>query len=96
LLSAKWCVEKKSIAPMTIQELMAVLPVEFHSLVNDLIIIKSTANEASLIKIDLALKDFIVNELEKCSLAADTISKPIIDVNLLNQFFKNILTNDHR
>jgi hypothetical protein len=96
LLSAKWCVEKKSIAPMTIQELMAVLPVEFQSLVNDLIVIKSTANEATLIKIDLALKDFIVNELEKCSLAADTMSKPIFDVNLLNQFFKNILTNDHR
>lgn len=96
LLSAKWCVEKKSIAPMTIQELMAVLPVEFHSLVNELIVVKSTANEATLIKIDLALKDFIVNELEKCSLATDAMSKPLFDVNLLNQFFKNILTNDHR
>jgi hypothetical protein len=92
LLSAKWCVEKNKIAPMTIQELMTVLPFEFHNLVNGLIEIKSTANEADLVKLDKALKDFIVNELEKCSLAADAMCKPIFDVKLLNQFFKETIT----
>jgi predicted nucleotidyltransferase len=92
LLSAKWCVEKNKIAPMTIQELMLVLPLQFHSLVNELIVIKSTANEADLVKLDKELKDFIVNELEKCSWAADAMSKPIFDVKLLNQFFKETIT----
>lgn len=92
LLSAKWCIEKNKIAPMTIQELMAVLPIKFHNMVNELIVIKSTAKEADLVLLDIELKDFIVNEIEKCILAADAKSKPAFEVKLLNQFFKETIT----
>ena len=49
LLSAKWCLEKNGIAPMTIGPLMNLLPAHLHKLVSDLIVLKAGSPEGFVI-----------------------------------------------
>ncbi len=87
LLSAKWCMEKNTIAPMTIGPLMTLLPDEIRKIVADLIKQKETANEGFIIKIDPALKAYIDSEFANCNEASKDLKKNSFDVAQLDEFF---------
>ncbi len=91
LLAAKWCVEKNSIAPMSIQPLMSLMPADLRQLTADLIIRKSTAPEGYMVKIDPILKQYIDREYDACTQASAEMPKIIFDIEPLYAFFKKII-----
>jgi predicted nucleotidyltransferase len=91
LLAAKWCVEKNSIAPMSIQPLMNLMPTGLQQLTTDLIACKSTAPEGYMIKIDPVLKQYIDREYEAGMLASAETPKVSFEVEPLDAFFRKII-----
>lgn len=91
LLAAKWCLEKNGIAPMTIDSLLELMPKNLQKTVQDLVIFKMTALEASTVEIDEELKNWIGGEFEACSKAAKTIEKTKFDFRLLDPFFLKMI-----
>lgn len=96
LLAAKWCLEKQSIAPMTIGPLMTLLPDQFKKQVVDLIALKSTAAESFIIKISADLKAYIDDEFALISDASALLKKDLFDADKLDEFFVTTITrHDH-
>lgn len=96
LLSATWCLDKNSIAPMTFGPLMKLMPANLYNLVNDLVILKAGAEEGFIIKIDPRLKRYINKEFERVSAAATILEKRDFSVDELDAFFlKTIRHYDH-
>ncbi|ETZ21533.1 nucleotidyltransferase domain-containing protein [Pedobacter sp. V48] len=91
LLAAKWCLEKKGIAPMTIDPLLELMPQNLQDIVKDLVIFKTRAVEALAVKIDEDLKNWIERELELCSKTVKTIEKAKFDFALLDTFFLKMI-----
>ena len=91
LLSAKWCLEKNSIAPMTIAPLMTLLPDDLSKQVNELIKLKATSPEGFIIKIDAALQSWIQTEFLNCSEASKDLIKDNFEVDKLNDFFLKMI-----
>ncbi|PTT01662.1 nucleotidyltransferase domain-containing protein [Pedobacter sp. HMWF019] len=87
LLSAKWCLDKGEIAPMTIGALMTLLPLPLQIAVRDLIRFKATAAEGIKVKIEGVLKAYIEEEFSRCSIAANRLEKKQFDATLLDEFF---------
>lgn len=97
LLAAKWCLEKQSIAPMTIGPLMTLLPQHLQQQVSELITLKSTAAEGFIINIEAELKTYINQELARIDEASKQISKEPFDAEQLDEFFVNTITKyDHK
>jgi uncharacterized protein len=96
LLAAKWCLEKESIAPMTIGPLMTLLPAELKKQVSDLITVKSTAAESFVIKVSPELKTYIDNEFARINEASLHLQKDHFDADRLDEFFVNTIKRyDH-
>jgi len=91
LLSAKWCLEKNTIAPMTIGPLLTLMPAQLQTLVKDLIISKSASAEGFIIKIDPELSRYIDEEFKNCTEGAKDLPKESFDAEMLDAFFRNIL-----
>lgn len=91
LLAAKWCLEKKGIAPMTIDPLLELMPQNLQDIVKDLVIFKTRAVEALAVKINEDLKNWIEMELELCSNAVKIIEKTKFDFALLDTFFLKMI-----
>jgi len=91
LLAAKWCMEKNSIAPMSIYPLMSLMPENLQQLTVELIDRKSTAPEGYMVKMDVELKQYIDRELESCSQALDEMPKVFFDIEPLDIFFRKII-----
>lgn len=97
LLAAKWCLEKQSIAPMTIGPLMTLLPQHLQQQVSELITLKSTAAEGFIINIDAELKTYIDQEFARIDEASKQLSKEPFDAERLDEFFVNTITKyDHK
>lgn len=92
LLAAKWCLEKQSIAPMTIGPLMTLLPHHLQQPVSELIVQKSTAAEGFIINVDAALKTYIDQELARIDEASKQLTKNPFDAERLDEFFVNTIT----
>jgi predicted nucleotidyltransferase len=92
LLAAKWCLEKQSIAPMTIGPLMALLPAHFYEQVSELITLKATAAEGYVISIAAELKTYIEEEFARINEASKLLEREAFDAEKLDQFFINIIT----
>ncbi len=96
LLSAQWCLEKNSIAPMTIGPLMNSLTPSLHQLVSELIVQKAGADEGYIIQIDADLKIYIEEEYERISLASKELERNDFSATALDAFFvKTIRQYDH-
>ncbi|MBK7639853.1 MAG: nucleotidyltransferase domain-containing protein [Bacteroidetes bacterium] len=87
LLSAKWNLEKNTIAPMSIEPLMSILPNHLLEIATELIKIKSTAAEGFIIKINEELKGYIDEEFNQISNVAKEITKDTFELNKLDDFF---------
>lgn len=92
LLSAKWCLEKNTIAPMTIGPLLTLMPEHLQLLVKDLIALKATSAEAFIIKIDPTLLIYIENEFKNCTEGAKELPKENFDTEMLDSFFRNTIS----
>ena len=95
LLSAKWCMENNTIAPMTIGPLMNLLPEDLRQKMSDLIDLKATAAEGFIIKIDAALRQYIDQEFMACSEASKDLPRDSFNSEELDKFFrKTIMSHD--
>lgn len=93
LLSAKWCLEKNTIAPMTISPLLTLMPEYLQSSVKDLIVLKSTSAEGFIIQIDPKLRRFIDDEFKSCTEGAKNLLKESFDAEMLDNFFRNTISH---
>ena len=91
LLAALWCIEQRSIAPMSIIPLMDLLPKDLRLKVISLIEIKATANEGSIIQIDNDLKRWIDETYSFCSEKSSELEKVYFDTDLANTFFRKTI-----
>lgn len=92
LLAAKWCLEKQSIAPMTIGPLMTLLPDHFKKQVSELITLKATAAESFVIKINADLKTYLDNEFARINDASAQLNKDHFEADKLDDFFVTTIT----
>jgi predicted nucleotidyltransferase len=96
LLAAKWCLEKQTIAPMTIGPLMTLLPADLQKQVSDLIALKATAAEGFIITIPAPLKTYIDREYARISEASRNLERDQFEAGKLDEFFINTITKyDH-
>lgn len=95
LLSALWCLERNTIAPMSINPLMALLSDELKKEISNLIKLKETSEEGFLIEVPTALKEWIDKTFDYCSNATKEMSKELFDIDLLDDFFIKTIENDH-
>ena len=91
LLAAKWCVERNSIAPMSIRPLMRLMPENLQQLTDNLIAQKSEAPEGYIIKIEPELKKYIDREYETCMQASADIPKGMFETEQLDVFFRRMI-----
>lgn len=91
LLSALWCLERKSIAPMSILPLIELMPKELEQKVLSLIDMKSTAKERFVIQLDSSLRLWIDTTIEKCIRESKDIEKRYFDTDMLDTFFRKTI-----
>lgn len=91
LLSAKWCLERNSIAPMTIDPLMELLPESIRTIVRALIVQKADAAEGFVIRPDEALRDFIDAEYRRLEEAASGLERDSFSIEPLDEYFRDII-----
>lgn len=91
LLSALWCVEKQTIAPMTIFPLMKLLPEDLSRKVNDLIELKSAAEEGYMIEVDASLQQWMNETYRYCTEKSGLLDKKIFDLSLADHFFRRVI-----
>jgi uncharacterized protein len=97
LLAAKWCLEKQTIAPMTIGPLMTLLPGAIKKQVSDLIGLKATAPEGYIITISHELRSYIDQEFARISEASTHLKRDQFTADELDAFFVNSITHyDHQ
>ncbi len=94
LLAALWCVEKDSIAPMSIFQLMELLDADLQKKVLSLIDLKSTASEGEIIEVDKDIKRWIAQTFDYCSKSSNNMEKRTFDLQLTDSFFRKIIEND--
>lgn len=96
LLAAKWCLEKQTIAPMTIGPLMTLLPIDLQKQVSELIALKATAAESFIINISAGLKTYIDSEFARIIEASRNLERDHFEAGKLDDFFINTITpHDH-
>ncbi len=88
LLSAQWCLEKSSIAPMTIDSLITLIPEELQVLVKEMVKLKSTVAEAFIVKVNPMLMHYIEEVFKACYDGAKTLTKAKLDHEELDYFFR--------
>lgn len=91
LLSAKWCLKKNTIAPMTIGPLLNLMPEHLQKLVKDLITLKSTSAEGYIIKIHPELSNYIDEEFKNCTEGAKDLPKESFDSEMLDVLFRKTI-----
>lgn len=96
LLAAKWCMEKNSIAPMTIGPLMTLLPSALQNKVQELITLKAGASESFPVNIDNELRTYIEHEMAALTEASNNLPRDQFELAPLDEFFvKTIAAYDH-
>lgn len=88
LLAAKWCLDKNTIAPMSIIPLMDLLPHEMKKALQELILQKSEAPEGFMITPDKAWIDWIKETEQLCMQASDHLERNQFGSEPLDDFFR--------
>ncbi|WP_165041382.1 nucleotidyltransferase domain-containing protein [Dysgonomonas sp. ZJ709] len=91
LLSALWCVERKSIAPMSIFPLLDVTPTCLRLNILSLIEKKQTVNESFIIQIEDSMKLWIDETFEYYIKKSNGLDKEKFDSDLLDSFFRKTI-----
>ncbi len=91
LLAAKWCLERNTIAPMSIKPLMAVLPQQLKESIAHLILQKASAPEGWLIQPVKDLMDWINETEQKCIAASGHLAKDHFTTEHLDTFFRKTI-----
>lgn len=91
LLAALWCVECRTIAPMSIFPLMDLLSGSLREKVLSLIDLKSTASEGYLIEIDQGLRQWIDITFDYCIEASTQMDRKTFDTEEANIFFRKTI-----
>ncbi|PZF74369.1 nucleotidyltransferase domain-containing protein [Taibaiella soli] len=95
LLSAKWCLERNGIAPMTIEPLLTLMPDKMKTMTQELIALKANAAEALMVTVNDDLLRHIKTEYNYCSTASSDLPRNQFDAEKLNDcFFKTIMRYD--
>lgn len=94
ILAAKWCMNRKTIAPMSISELMVMLPENLHDQIHSLITRKKDLPESYLIPLAPELTDFFAKTFTDCRAFANELAPIAFDDKILNDFFLNELSHD--
>lgn len=92
LLAAKWCLEKNSIAPMTIDPLIDLLPPGMKQHVQELIQFKATAAEGEVIKVDPALQAYITQQISSTTEACAPLPQNRFEPAMLDAFFIKMIS----
>ncbi|AXY78754.1 nucleotidyltransferase domain-containing protein [Paraflavitalea soli] len=96
MLAAKWCLEKNTIAPMTIGPLMELLPSDLQKEVSDLILLKAGSGESFVIRISDRLRSYITQQMFGIDLHSKEMEKDHFKAGRLDDFFiKTIEENDY-
>ena len=91
ILAGLWCVEKNTIAPMSIFPLMDLLTDDLRKKVLSLIELKSTANESYLIEIDKDIKTWIDETFNYCMKTSQQLTKKGFDGKIADEFFRKTI-----
>lgn len=91
LLAAKWCVERSGPAPLTIDDLMVLLPHSLQLLVKELVVTKAVSVEKMEIAVDKTLADYIATAITDCNEAISRLNKKLFDAAALDSFFINTI-----
>jgi len=91
LLAAKWCFENNTIAPMTIEPLMTLLPESLRSQVQELIQLKSTVVEDYTFRMPDELRSYIDREIKSTLAAARFIRSRTFGAGPLDAFFQQTI-----
>lgn len=91
ILAALWCVEKNTIAPMSIFPLMDLLTDDLLKKILSLIELKSTANESYLIEIDQDIKTWINETFDYCMKASLQLTKRDFEPKIADEFFRKTI-----
>lgn len=91
LLCAKWCLEKRQIAPMSIIPLLTLLPDSLHQQINDIITLKATMVESAPITIAPEILLFIEQSMIDISEQVQSICEQHFNADKLDQFFRQTL-----
>lgn len=91
LLAAKWCLDRNTIAPMSIMPLMNLLPHEMKKALEELILQKSAAPEGFMITPDRAWIDWIKTTEQLCMQASDNLERNQFGSEPLDEFFRKTI-----
>lgn len=96
LLAADWCLSHQTIAPMRFAPLATLLPEDLRTEIQTIIIMKSTLPESAPVSLSAALLDFIRLRFDTLQTKAATLEHRTFDIDALNRFFLQSLSeNDH-
>ena len=91
LLAAKWCLERNTIAPMSIMPLMDLLPDEMKKALQALILHKSTAPEGLMITPEKAWINWISETQRLCIRASAHLVRGQFGPELLDELFRTTI-----
>lgn len=91
MLAALWCVEKNTIAPMSIFPLMGLLPKYLQEKVLSLIELKSTTNEGFFIKIDQDIRTWINQSSDYCMEYSQKMERKTFEIKEADEFFRKTI-----
>ncbi len=91
LLSALWCAEKRSIAPMHISPLLQGMPEDLREKVVSCIELKKTANEGFIIEVDSKLKTWIEDTFAYCNRVCGELDRLTFDTAAADVFFRETI-----
>jgi len=96
VLSAKWCLEQNTIAPMTIGPLLEQVPADVKDMIGELIAIKAEAMEKFPIVISDRLRLYLETEYQRISDASSLLERDSFPLEGLDRFFiKTLRSYDH-
>lgn len=96
VLSALWIQQYQTIAPMNINKLSTLLPVNLKDLLKELILLKAKTDESMEFKTPFVLESYIKYEMISLELAAKSMNEQHFGYQSLDQFFRKSIDNhDH-
>lgn len=93
LLAAQWCLEKEKIAPMTMTDLLEILPKndQVKTAIAELIQYKETTKEEDRIVVGRELREFIHTTFERIAETGKSLGKDTFEAEMLDTFFQKTI-----
>ena len=95
ILAARWIIEQGTFPPMVFDRLLELIVdrQDLRAEIDQLLTIKATANESTMIPVSPMLNNFIATEIENCRQAVKLIPNPNIDASSLDRLFQKYALN---